>query len=446
MNPKQSMDYAKAIVGFLEKFCHNCQLPALAGVLENRSQMKRRIAKIVQYRKTSLTLTFTAVILFVSAGFLLFTLTGVAAEKRMISPGMEMASIESSGHVSAVRTGDVKITPEGFHDDAHDTGNEVMVDDGFQLALQFEASPAQLPEGPMLSSQNETLRPVRGASDEDKEDAVHAAEAVPERFRAVFTDASVAKSSKMAGTHQLSDPGPMASEQPMTSGSNEPGAEGVGAVVASETRQTYPERSPVSEVSRGEPAQAFRVAGDGGMVHEQAGTITPEESVSQLHSVDNFQARLEGNKAPGYDLPENERKHPNSVAVSAAIEMMERDSGEMPRDFASSTPMTAKQGGSGAATAFRAAEVDTPPRLIKSYSPRYPYMAKRDDISGSIILQFVVTKEGDVVNTTVVQSDPKGVFDQAALRAIEHYRFKPGTKDGEAVDVKVNLPIKFNLS
>jgi protein TonB len=106
----------------------------------------------------------------------------------------------------------------------------------------------------------------------------------------------------------------------------------------------------------------------------------------------------------------------------------------------------AKPVGRGAATAFEPAQVDTPPQLIKAYPPHYPYMAKRDDITGSITLQFVVTKDGNAVDTTVVQSEPKGVFDQAALRAIEQYRFKPGTKDGKAVEVRVNLPIRFNLS
>jgi TonB family protein len=431
MNPRQSADYAKAIVGFLEKFCHNCQLPALAGVLENRSQMKKRIAKIVQYRKTSLKLSFTAFILFVSAGFLLFTLTGVAAVKTEAPPGMEMASFEISGHIPESSSGGAQFIPDGFHGDA--PGVVTGAAQSPPMVSLPGAFPVNALDVPMATPQHET--PGTSEVVLDGGNTVVAVEAGPEKPRVTLADTSVSEPLKPTASDQIAEPGPGASENPVKARSTEPVSIEEGAVTASGEALT-PET----------PAQTFQVAGDKGIGHPAENNAAPQGSASQVHSMDLFQAGLENNAPRQYDPLVDEKKRPDGVVLAAAIEMMEKDSGDMGREISSAASMAAKQELSGPPGAFRAVEVDTPPRLIKAHKPRYPYMAKRDDISGSITLQFVVTKEGNAVDTTVVQSDPKGVFDQAALRAIELYRFKPGIKDGKAVDVKVNLPIKFNLS
>jgi beta-lactamase regulating signal transducer with metallopeptidase domain len=81
----QSKDYADTIIGFLEKFCQNSQLPAMAGIIENKSQMKRRIAMIVRYRKSTKKITIAAVIMLLVTGFAFYTLTGFAQEKEVNS-------------------------------------------------------------------------------------------------------------------------------------------------------------------------------------------------------------------------------------------------------------------------------------------------------------------------------------------------------------------------
>jgi TonB family protein len=78
----QSADYAIAIIGFLEKFCQNRQLPALAGVMESKSQMKRRIAMITYYKRFSQKMTYAASALLISVGFILFSLSGFAEVKQ----------------------------------------------------------------------------------------------------------------------------------------------------------------------------------------------------------------------------------------------------------------------------------------------------------------------------------------------------------------------------
>lgn len=76
---------------------------------------------------------------------------------------------------------------------------------------------------------------------------------------------------------------------------------------------------------------------------------------------------------------------------------------------------------------------------------KYPAQAKLDSIQGRVFVSFVVTKTGQVANVEVV----KGVhelLDSEAVRAVSLLPdFIPGKKDGEAVNVKMVVPIAFQL-
>ena len=50
-----------------------------------------------------------------------------------------------------------------------------------------------------------------------------------------------------------------------------------------------------------------------------------------------------------------------------------------------------------------------------------------------VILEFTVTPGGEVADPVVIQSQPSGTFDRAALEAVSKWRYKPLYKDGEAV-------------
>ncbi len=97
-------------------------------------------------------------------------------------------------------------------------------------------------------------------------------------------------------------------------------------------------------------------------------------------------------------------------------------------------------------SAFSLTEVDQPPRAIRTFPPQYPYIARRDNIQGRVILKFVVDTDGLAKEAEVEASEPKGVFDEAALKALERYRFKPAVKNGKPVMCIVRLPISFQLN
>lgn len=74
----------------------------------------------------------------------------------------------------------------------------------------------------------------------------------------------------------------------------------------------------------------------------------------------------------------------------------------------------------------------------------YPAEARREGIEGQLTLTFTVDTEGEVRNI-VVSDSLHPACDSAAVEALRSVRFQPGTYDGEAVPVRMSLPIRFQL-
>jgi len=75
---------------------------------------------------------------------------------------------------------------------------------------------------------------------------------------------------------------------------------------------------------------------------------------------------------------------------------------------------------------------------------RYPEMARRANIEGTVHLQFVVDEEGRVVDPVVVRGIGGGC-DEAALEAVRQVRFRPGVQRGRPVKVRYSIPVRFRL-
>ena len=97
-------------------------------------------------------------------------------------------------------------------------------------------------------------------------------------------------------------------------------------------------------------------------------------------------------------------------------------------------------------SAFNLNEVDQPPRLLRAVNPRYPFEAAQKGIEGRVTLRFVVDSTGLAQEPEVVDSEPEGVFDEAALAVVKKYKFRPAMKSGKPVDCIVKAPIKFSLN
>lgn len=76
---------------------------------------------------------------------------------------------------------------------------------------------------------------------------------------------------------------------------------------------------------------------------------------------------------------------------------------------------------------------------------KYPVIAQENGIQGRVICQFVVNKDGSIVDINVVRSvDPS--LDKEAIRVIKSMpKWKPGKQRGKPVRVKFTLPVVFRL-
>jgi len=74
----------------------------------------------------------------------------------------------------------------------------------------------------------------------------------------------------------------------------------------------------------------------------------------------------------------------------------------------------------------------------------YPDLAKKAGVQGKVYLQFVVTKDGYPEDIVITRGIGAGC-DEAAIEAVKQMRFVPGKQRGEAVRVKMSLPVNFTL-
>jgi TonB family protein len=84
-------------------------------------------------------------------------------------------------------------------------------------------------------------------------------------------------------------------------------------------------------------------------------------------------------------------------------------------------------------------------KRLRAPSPEYPAAAMTQRIAGSVTLEYTVDTSGETRDVHVVEATPPGVFDQAAINAVKHWRYAPPLVNGAAVEVPVRTRIRFEL-
>ena len=81
-----------------------------------------------------------------------------------------------------------------------------------------------------------------------------------------------------------------------------------------------------------------------------------------------------------------------------------------------------------------------------SENVKYPVMAQENGIQGKVVCQFVVNRDGSIVDIEVVRSAGDPSLDKEAVRVIKSMpKWKPGKHSGKTVRVKFTLPVNFRL-
>jgi protein TonB len=89
-------------------------------------------------------------------------------------------------------------------------------------------------------------------------------------------------------------------------------------------------------------------------------------------------------------------------------------------------------------------DTDTIP-LVR-INPIYPRRAAERRIEGWVVVKFSINEQGMVENPEVVDADPRGIFESAAIRAIRKWKYRPKIEGGKPVKRRgISVKLTFDL-
>ena len=81
-------------------------------------------------------------------------------------------------------------------------------------------------------------------------------------------------------------------------------------------------------------------------------------------------------------------------------------------------------------------KVELEVKRVYSQPPKFPRKALRLAKDGYVLVEFDIDTDGSVIDPYVVESEPAGLFERAAMKSIRKYLYEPPVYEG--VSVKVN--------
>ncbi len=85
-----------------------------------------------------------------------------------------------------------------------------------------------------------------------------------------------------------------------------------------------------------------------------------------------------------------------------------------------------------------------PPVKLSGPGAAYTEMARKARVQGIVLLEATIDREGRVRDTRVLKGLPMGL-NESARDAVHRWRFRPASRDGEAVPVYFTVMVEFKL-
>jgi protein TonB len=122
-----------------------------------------------------------------------------------------------------------------------------------------------------------------------------------------------------------------------------------------------------------------------------------------------------------------------------------------PAPVADSTTSPAAVGTTPAPAAAPAAAQDTRNSVVSASTlkalrraePEFPAQALEKLQSGWVEMEFTVARDGTVQDVSITASEPRRTFDSAALSAMRRWRFAPVLRDGQPVEQRATMRMRF---
>jgi protein TonB len=81
--------------------------------------------------------------------------------------------------------------------------------------------------------------------------------------------------------------------------------------------------------------------------------------------------------------------------------------------------------------------------ILKKVQPKYPSEARKQHVQGSVLIQVLISKTGEVTNPKVISGDE--LLAPSAVEAVTQWKYKPYTLNGQPIEVETQIIINFQL-
>jgi TonB family protein len=78
-------------------------------------------------------------------------------------------------------------------------------------------------------------------------------------------------------------------------------------------------------------------------------------------------------------------------------------------------------------------------QLVEVVRPTMPRAAERRSITGYVVVRYSVSEDGRVEDLEVLDSEPRGIFDRPALRAVSQWRYEPPGRRVDDVEIRFDF-------
>lgn len=182
------------------------------------------------------------------------------------------------------------------------------------------------------------------------------------------------------------------------------------------------------------------------ITHETTGTkgVKEYQMVDFIRMDRNLDVRQKERRKKKLPKPKSQPKIPKPSALQPKAPKPEAFKMEMPRmrmPIALAKNFSVGDAAYAAGTGFFDGNVIPLVRV----PPRYPMRAKKLRLEGYVKVGFVIDETGRVESVEVLDSEPKGIFDKAAIHAIRRWKFKAKTENGKALKQRASQVIEFKL-
>ena len=88
---------------------------------------------------------------------------------------------------------------------------------------------------------------------------------------------------------------------------------------------------------------------------------------------------------------------------------------------------------------------DTYPVVVQGAEPKYPELARKAEVEGTVMIMVTIDEAGNVMSAWVAESSAE-VLNEAAVEAAYKFKFTPAKQRDVPVKATISIPFRFSLT